>query len=67
LFQPQGQRKDDFGIAQVLFYAIIRIALLDVELRKFVGQALCEPGGHIPQIEVVIDNDQELHDLSEGT
>ncbi len=43
LLRPQGYRKDDLGIAQMLFNAVVRVALHDFDFRKVAAQPLPEP------------------------
>src|SRR5215470_13213737 len=61
LIATQRPSEKDLGVANVLFDIVIRIALLDLDLRKLLPDAFAQPRRRAPQREGMMDQDQQFH------
>src|SRR5437016_3740428 len=51
----------DLGIAQMGFYAFIGVEVNNLKLRKFLLQPLGQPARSVPELEAVMQHDEEFH------
>ncbi len=61
LLRAEREREEDFGIAKRFFNAVIARSVGHLDLRKICSQFFRKPCGHIPQIKVVMNDDQKFH------
>ena len=52
---------DDFGIAEMVFDAVVAGQMDDFELREILAEPLGKPRRGIPKFETVMEDDKKLH------
>ena len=67
LLRTQRPCHHDLGIADFVFEMIVIGEMHNLQLRKGVAHAFSKPGGSIPEIKPVAENDEQLAHRDEDT